>query len=43
MVLPDMPLNATGKVDRVRLKKMAAGEDLEAPIGASAAGITPTS
>ena len=26
VVLDEMPLNATGKVDRVRLKKMAAGE-----------------
>lgn len=41
IVLPEMPLNATGKVDRVRLKKMAEGQAV-APLGgggASEAGI----
>jgi len=41
IVLDEMPLNATGKVDRVRLKKLAAGEDVEALAGggASEAGL----
>lgn len=43
VVLDEMPLNATGKVDRVRLKKMAAGEIVEpGVVGAADAGLAVT-
>lgn len=43
IVLDEMPLNATGKVDRVRLKKLAAGEHVEPLVetGASEGGLEP--
>ncbi|MDG2304804.1 MAG: hypothetical protein P8R42_09130 [Candidatus Binatia bacterium] len=44
VVLAEMLLNAAGKVDRVRLKKLAAGEDVSAlgEGGASEAGLAVT-